>query len=191
MGQSQKAAEEAVEGGLVLPLVLELLSQLKQALPPPVQHPQSQPESTLPPIRAPLAEDEGSPPHCSTEAPQVERKSQRGMSQHDCRCTHGDRLKRVEERRREQGSLLSVSSSQGQVRRSRVRQCRRLAQEKDPFPSLLSACTRKRGQRKSESVCCLSGTAVSQSLFSARTEAPPECEVLLQSFKRELQRRML
>lgn len=29
MGQSQQAAEEAVEGGLVLPLLLELLSQLK------------------------------------------------------------------------------------------------------------------------------------------------------------------
>lgn len=52
MGQSQKAAEEAVEGGLVLPLLLELLSQLKQALPPSSQHPQSQPESKLPPIRA-------------------------------------------------------------------------------------------------------------------------------------------
>ncbi|KAK1893887.1 putative transcriptional regulatory protein [Dissostichus eleginoides] len=57
MGQSQQAAEEAVEGSLRLPLLLELLSQLKQALPPPGQHPQSQPEPAAPPIRAPPAED--------------------------------------------------------------------------------------------------------------------------------------
>lgn len=66
MGQSQQAAEEAVEGGLVLPLLLELLSQLKQALPPPVQHPQSQPEPTMPPIRAPPAEDKSSSPLVAT-----------------------------------------------------------------------------------------------------------------------------
>lgn len=67
MGQSQQAAEEAVEGGLVLPLLLELLSQLKQALPPSVQHPQCQPESALPPIRAPPSEDRRSFLHHSTE----------------------------------------------------------------------------------------------------------------------------
>lgn len=66
MGQSQQAAEEAVEGGLVLPLLLELLSQLKQALPPPVQHPQSQPEPTIPPIRAPPAEDKCPSPLVAT-----------------------------------------------------------------------------------------------------------------------------
>ncbi len=75
MGQSQQAAEEAVEGGLVLPLLLELLSQLKQALPPPVQHPQSRPEPALPPIRALPAEDKRSSLRHSTEAPQVERNS--------------------------------------------------------------------------------------------------------------------
>lgn len=52
VGQSQQAAEKAMQGGLVLPLLLELLSQLKQALPPHTQHPQSQPEPALPPIRA-------------------------------------------------------------------------------------------------------------------------------------------
>lgn len=77
MGQSQQAAEEAVEGGLVLPLLLELLSQLKQALPPPVQHPQSQPEPAPPPIsRAPPAEDECSSPRHYAEAPQVEKRKQ-------------------------------------------------------------------------------------------------------------------
>lgn len=86
MGQSQQAAEEAVEGGLILPLLLELLSQLKQALPPPVQHPQSQPEPALPPIRAPPAEDECTPPRHSTEAPQVERNSP----------TQNERLKRIQ-----------------------------------------------------------------------------------------------
>lgn len=74
MGQSQQAAEEAVEGGLVLPLLLELLSQLEEALPPPVQHPQSQPEPALPPIRAPPAEDERSSLRHSSQTPQVERR---------------------------------------------------------------------------------------------------------------------
>lgn len=60
MAQSQQAAEEAVQGGLVLPLLLELLSQLEEALPPPVQHPQSQPETSEPPIRAPPAQDKSS-----------------------------------------------------------------------------------------------------------------------------------
>lgn len=64
MAQSQQAAEEAVQGGLVLALLLELLSQLEEALPPPVQHPQSQPETRQPPIRAPPAEDQ-SPPSAS------------------------------------------------------------------------------------------------------------------------------
>lgn len=52
MSESQQAAEEAVEGGLVLPLLLELLSQLEQALPPPVQHPQLRAGPAAPPIRA-------------------------------------------------------------------------------------------------------------------------------------------
>lgn len=62
MGQSQQTAEEAVEGGLVLPLLLELLSQLKQALPPPVQHPRTQPEPAPPPIRAPRRPRTDAPP---------------------------------------------------------------------------------------------------------------------------------
>lgn len=83
MAQSQQAAEEAVQGGLVLALLLELLSQLEEALPPPVQHHQSQPETRQPPIRAPPAEDR-SPPSASllssgcrrcAQAPQVERGS--------------------------------------------------------------------------------------------------------------------
>lgn len=68
MAQSQQAAEEAVQGGLVLALLLELLSQLEEALPPPVQHPQSQPETRQPPIRAPPAEDQ-SPPSLLRSAP--------------------------------------------------------------------------------------------------------------------------
>lgn len=76
MAQSQQAAEEAVQGGLVLPLLLELLSQLKEALPPPVQHPQSQPETSEPPIRAPPAQDKSSSLLLLwTQAPQVERGS--------------------------------------------------------------------------------------------------------------------
>lgn len=61
--------------------------------------------------------------------------------------------------------------------------------EKDPFPSLLSARTRKRGQRKSESICSLSGTALSQSLLSVGKEAPPECRRLLQSLNRRTARK--
>lgn len=76
MAQSQQAAEEAVQGGLVLPLLLELLSQLEEALPPPVQHPQSQPETSEPPIRAPPAQDKSSSLLLLwTQAPQVERGS--------------------------------------------------------------------------------------------------------------------
>lgn len=41
-----------MEGGLVLALLLELLSQLEQALPPPVQHPQLRAGPAVPPIRA-------------------------------------------------------------------------------------------------------------------------------------------
>lgn len=98
MGQSQQAAEEAVEGGLILPLLLELLSQLKQALPPPVQHPQSQPEPALPPIRAPPpVEDKRSSPRHSTEAPQVERNSHtqserlKKYIKKECSCSHKHR----------------------------------------------------------------------------------------------------
>lgn len=102
MGQSQQAAEEAVEGGLILPLLLELLSQLKQALPPPVQHPQSQPEPALPPIRAPPAEDKRSSLRHSTEAPQVERKKEPHTGEGERKKNAAAHIKQTERSQREE-----------------------------------------------------------------------------------------
>ena len=66
------------------------------------------------------------------------------------------------------------SVSQGQVVRSRLRELRRVTQKRSiPLPS--SGCTRKGGQRKWESICCLSGRAVDQSLLCSCTVAPPAC----------------
>lgn len=65
-----------MEGGLVLPLLLELLSQLEQALPPPVQHPQLRTGPALPPIRAFAGRGRISSPPCFfAGATQVERSS--------------------------------------------------------------------------------------------------------------------
>lgn len=65
-----------MEGGLVLPLLLELLSQLKQALPPPVQHPQLRAGPAVPPIRAFAGRElVSSSPCLPAEAPQVERSN--------------------------------------------------------------------------------------------------------------------
>lgn len=132
MSQSQQAAEEAVEGGLVLPLLLELLSQLKEALPPSVQHPQSQPESALPPIRAPPAEDKRSSLHQSAEAPQVERSS------HTVKCFQTAAAHMNQNRNVTGGGGSSAASSQsrlctvsqGQVVRSSLREHWRLTQKR-------------------------------------------------------------
>lgn len=63
-----------MEGGLVLPLLLELLSQLEQALPPPVQHPQLRTGPAVPPIRAFAGRGRISSPPCFfAGATQVER----------------------------------------------------------------------------------------------------------------------
>lgn len=77
-----------MEGGLVLPLLLELLSQLEQALPPLVQHPQLQSGPAVPPIRAFAGRGRVSSSPCLfAEATQVERSS----------STHTDRFTGREE----------------------------------------------------------------------------------------------
>lgn len=121
-----------MEGGLVLPLLLELLSQLEQALPPLVQHPQLQAGPAAPPIRAFAGRGRVSSPLCLlAEATQVERSS----------STHTDRFTgseedtaadintdaEVPEEGRELHTLTQfpVSTvSQGQVARSRLEQRR-------------------------------------------------------------------
>lgn len=181
MAQSQQAAEEAVQGGLVLALLLELLSQLEEALPPPVQHPQSQPETSEPPIRVPPAQDKSSPPLLSssgcrrcTQTPQVERGSRqpvRELPDEESEPASAHCSSEGSPRRREASGRASAPASQGQVARSRLRQRRRLARRPDPFPLLapplspLAGCTRKGGQRKWESIHSVSGSADGQSLL--------------------------
>lgn len=130
VSKTQQAAEEAVEGGLVLPLLLELLSQLEQALPPLVQHPQLQAGPAVPPIRAFAGRGRVSSPPCLlAEATQVERSS----STHTDRFTGsgGDTAADINTEVPEEGRELHTLTqfpvstlSQGQVARSRLKQRR-------------------------------------------------------------------
>lgn len=86
------------------------------------------------------------------------------------------------DREKAQGGVSSTASSQsrrnsvsqGQVVRSRLKELRQLT-EKYTFPSLLPGCTRKGGQRKSGSICCLSDRAMDQSLLCSCIVALPAC----------------
>lgn len=143
-----------MEGGLVLPLLLELLSQLEQALPPLVQHPQLQAAPAVPPIRAFAGRGRVSSSPCLfAEATQVEGSS----------STHTDRFTGSEEDTAadintdaevpEEGRGLHTLTqfpvstvSQGQVARSRLEQRRWLSQETSiPLPSLTGTEKEDRG----------------------------------------------
>lgn len=119
-----------------------------------------------------------------TRAPQVERGSLQPVRElpdegSEPTSTHTHTSSEGSPRRREASGRASAPASQGQVARSRLRQRRRVARRRDPFPLLtpppppptapppspLAGCTRKGGQRKWESIHSVSGRADGQSLL--------------------------
>lgn len=162
-----------MEGGLVLPLLLELLSQLKQALPPPVQHPQLRAGPAVPPIKAFAGRGRVSYSPClPAEAPQVERSS----STHTERFPRSADINTGDGRVTRAAHIHSVSCKHWKSRTGGEEQAEAaaLTLAGSIHSPPLSAWNRKGGQRKWESVSCLTGRALSQSLLgSASASAQP------------------